>query len=185
MMWPSGQSVLTTYQSRLLPNPLFIVFFETTTPWSWVLREKLTVAQPVFSIFYGTRRFITVFTRARHWSPSWARSFQPIPFNPISQRSILILSSHLCVGLLSCLFANGFPSKLYMQSSSSHPCYMSCLFHPPWLGQSNCMWRKVQVMKLLILQFSQTAYYFIPLWSKYSSLHPLLKYPQSMSMDLK
>jgi len=37
-----------------------------------VLLEKLTVTQLVkkFSAFYGTRRFITVFTRARHWSLS-------------------------------------------------------------------------------------------------------------------
>jgi len=39
------------------------------TPWSRVL-EKLTATQLVkkFPAFYGTRRFITVFTTARHWS---------------------------------------------------------------------------------------------------------------------
>jgi len=42
------------------------------TPWSRVLLEKLTVTQLVkkFSAFYGTRRFITVFTTALHWSVS-------------------------------------------------------------------------------------------------------------------
>jgi hypothetical protein len=36
-----------------------------------LLLEKLTVTQLVkkFPTFYGTGRFITVFTRARHWSP--------------------------------------------------------------------------------------------------------------------
>jgi hypothetical protein len=29
--------------------------------------------------FYGTRRFITVFTRTLHWFLSWARSIQSIP----------------------------------------------------------------------------------------------------------
>jgi hypothetical protein len=41
-----------------------------------VLFEKLTVAQLVSRhspAFYGTRRFITVFTRARHWSLFWVR----------------------------------------------------------------------------------------------------------------
>jgi hypothetical protein len=35
-------------------------------------REKLTVAQQIkkFCVSYGTRRFITVFTRARHWTIS-------------------------------------------------------------------------------------------------------------------
>jgi hypothetical protein len=38
------------------------------TPWSTVLLEKLTGSQLVkkFPAFYGTRRFITAFTRARH-----------------------------------------------------------------------------------------------------------------------
>jgi hypothetical protein len=38
------------------------------TPWSRVLLEKLTVGQLArkFSAFNGTRRFITVFTKAQH-----------------------------------------------------------------------------------------------------------------------
>jgi hypothetical protein len=47
--------------------------------------------------YCGTRRFITVFTRAFHWSLSWARSIQPIPSFLFFQRSILMLSSHLCL----------------------------------------------------------------------------------------
>jgi hypothetical protein len=41
-------------------------------PRSWALLEKPPVAQPLknFATFYGTRRFITVFTRALHWSLS-------------------------------------------------------------------------------------------------------------------
>jgi len=42
------------------------------TPWSRDLLEKLTGFQPVkkFLAFYGTRRFITAFTTARHMSLS-------------------------------------------------------------------------------------------------------------------
>jgi hypothetical protein len=38
------------------------------TPWSRILLEKLIGTQLVkkFLAFYGTRRFFTVFTRARH-----------------------------------------------------------------------------------------------------------------------
>jgi hypothetical protein len=42
------------------------------TPWSRVLLEKLTSSQLAkkFPAFYGTRRFITAFTSARHQSLS-------------------------------------------------------------------------------------------------------------------
>jgi hypothetical protein len=82
------------------------------TPWSRVLFEKLTGFQLVkkFPAFYGTRMFITVFTSARHLFLSWATSIQSIPPHPTSWRSILILSSHLRLGLPSGLFPSGFPT---------------------------------------------------------------------------
>ena len=85
------------------------------TPCSRVLLEKLTGSQPVkkFPTFYGTRRFITALTSARHLSLSWASSIQSMPSHPTSWRSILILSSHLCLGLTSASFP---------QVSSSKPC---------------------------------------------------------------
>jgi len=51
------------------------------TPWSRVLLEKVTVFQLVkkFPAFYGTRRFITACTSARHLSLSWASSIRSIP----------------------------------------------------------------------------------------------------------
>jgi len=65
-----------------------------------------------FPAFYGTRRFITAFTSARHISISWASSIQSIPPHPTSWRSILILSSHLRLGLANGLFLSGFPTKI-------------------------------------------------------------------------
>jgi len=42
-------------------------------PWIRFLVEKLTVTQLVkkFPTFYGSQRFITVFTRACHWTLSF------------------------------------------------------------------------------------------------------------------
>jgi hypothetical protein len=38
---------------------------------------------------------------------------------------------------------------------------------PPWLDHSNYTWRRVQVMKLLIMQFSPTSRHFIPVLPEY------------------
>jgi hypothetical protein len=60
---------------------------------------------------YGTIRFIVVFTQARHWTLSWASWIQFAPSIPISLRSILMLSSHLRLGLPSGLLPSGLPFR--------------------------------------------------------------------------
>jgi hypothetical protein len=52
-----------------------------------------------FPAFFGTRRFITVPSSARHPSLSRATSIHSPQLPPTSWRSILILSSHLRLGL--------------------------------------------------------------------------------------
>ena len=91
------------------------------TPWCRVLLEKLTGLQLVkkFPTFHGTRRFITAFTSFRHLSLSWVSPIQFIYPHPTSWRSILILSTHLGLGLPSGLLPFGFPTKtLYTPLSS-------------------------------------------------------------------
>jgi hypothetical protein len=82
------------------------------TPCSRVLPEKLAGPQPVkrFPSFYGARRFITVYTRARHLSLSWASSILSTPTSHF-YNCILISSSHLCLGFPSGLLPSGFPTK--------------------------------------------------------------------------
>jgi hypothetical protein len=84
--------------------------------------------------FYGTWRFITAFTSARHVCLSWASSIWSIPPQPTSWRSILILSSHLWLGLPSGLFPLGFPTKtLYTPLPSTVqatcPAHLFSIYH--------------------------------------------------------
>ena len=64
------------------------------------------------SMAYETRNFNAAVTRALQQSLSWAEPTQFFVLIPISLRSILILSSHLHLGLPKGLFSVGFPVKI-------------------------------------------------------------------------
>ena len=111
--------LLTHYSlTYLLTN---LLTYSLTHSMVTVLLQKLTGLQLVkkFPAFYVTRRFITALTSVRHLSLSWARSIQSIPPHPTTWRSILILSSHLCLRLPSGLFTSGSPPKSCIQLYSS------------------------------------------------------------------
>jgi hypothetical protein len=127
------QSVyLLTYLLNYLPTYLLI-------PWCRVLLEQLTGLQLVkkFPAFHRTRRFITAFTSVRHLSLSWASPIQSIYPHLTSWRSVLILSTHLHLGLPSGLFPSGFPpARPYTPPSPTQTCHVpspshsSPFYHP-------------------------------------------------------
>ena len=133
---------LAIYKMRCgIPNACFlditmykthvsVCYHYTLTPWCRVLLEKLTGLQLVkkFPAFHGTRRFITALTSIHHLSLSWASPIQSTYPHPTSWRSILILSTHLRLGLPSGFFPSGFRSKtLYTPLSS--PIRATCPAH--------------------------------------------------------
>jgi len=107
------------------------------TPWSRVLLEKLTGLELVkkFSALNGTRRFITVFTSARHLSLSWASSIQSIP------PTYYFLKIHFNIILTSTsgssrfahqnpVLASPLPHTHYMP----RPSHSSRFYHPNSIG---------------------------------------------------
>jgi len=93
------------------------------TPWFSVLLQKLTLLKGVKKLpaFHGTRRFINALTSVRHTSLSWASPIQSINTHPTSWKSILILSTHLRLGLPGGLLPCGFPTKtLYTPSTQTY-----------------------------------------------------------------
>ena len=99
----------------------------------------------IFPTYYGTRRFITAFTSARYLSLSWASLIQSTTPHSTSWKYILtlilltwkirwapynaskwqmgfnsgfqvLISSHLSLGLPSCPFPSGFPTRTWIRS---------------------------------------------------------------------
>jgi hypothetical protein len=73
--------------------------------------DSHSVYQTTASFLYGTRRFITVFTHVRHRTLSSGSRIQFAPSILTSLKSILMLSSHLRLGLPAGLLPSGLPTK--------------------------------------------------------------------------
>jgi hypothetical protein len=123
------------------------------------------------------------------WNPSSQRPStapyhnpdQSSKYNPIL-RSILILSTNLRHGLPIGLLHLDFPPISYKSMQLRSPFVLhACPSHPPRLHHSNYTWRRVEIMKLNIMDLLPTACHFTPFWSIYYNQHPTLKYIQSMN----
>ena len=92
----------------------------------------------------------------------------------------LIIILHLRLILPSGLFHSRFPTKtLYTPLSS--PIRATCPERLVLLDFITAKFQvRIQVTKLLIMQFSPIPCYRVPLRSKYSPQHPILKHPQPM-----
>ena len=122
--WAATSSVIAC----LIPVPDIHPYL--LTPRCRVLLEKLTGLQLLkkFPAFHGTRRLITALTSVRHLSLSWASPVQSIYPHPTSWRSILILSTHLRLGLPSGLLPSGFHTKT-LNIPLSSPIGATCPAH--------------------------------------------------------
>jgi hypothetical protein len=115
--------------------------------------QKLTVPQLVmkFPAFYGTRRFIAVFTRADHLSPSQARSVQSISLS-------YFLKIHFNTILSSFKLTPSFrsPHQNPVCTSPVHrTCYMPRPSHSSRFDHPNNIWWGVEITKLHLMYSSR------------------------------
>jgi hypothetical protein len=133
--------LVTTCKTCILTGCLSRTFWDNyLTLQSWALLERPLDVRPLdsFPAFHGTRRFNTEFTRFLRLFLSWVRPIQSTSPHPTSPRSILILFTHLRLGLPSGLFPSGFPTNnLYALLFSPNSCYMPRPSHPPRLNYSD------------------------------------------------
>jgi hypothetical protein len=140
---------MRTYLLTHLPTYLLTHSMDHSPSWE---ANQFAAGQEIPRILW-TRRFITAIKTARHLSLSWASPIQSIPPHPTSWRSILILSSHLHLGLPSGLFPSGFSTKaLYTPLPS--PIRATCPVHHILLDFINRTMFGEQYRSLSSLPFS-------------------------------
>jgi hypothetical protein len=156
------------------------VVFIKSIPWSSVLLVKLTGPQLIKKLpaLYGNRKFITGVTTALHLSLSRARAIKSMP-HPTSWRSVLIWSSHLCLGLPDGLLPSDLPHQ--------NPVWISCVIHTCHMPHPYCsflfdhpndMWWGIQMIKLFIMEFSALLCHFVLLGPQIPSSAPYSLTPE-------
>ena len=123
--------------------------------WNRLLPEKLTGPQLVkkFPAFYGTRRFITVYTSGRHLSLSWASSIQSMPPFPFLKIHFHIIFPSIPRSSKWFFYLQVPHQNPVCTSPVPHMCHIIHSCHSSWFDHPNHIWWGVEIMKLLQFHF--------------------------------
>jgi len=175
------QTSIYTYQLWRYPHLIFKVTYLLTS-WSRVLLEKLTSKHCSWSQNSPHLWNPKVPHRTHKCPPPVPILSQPhsVPMTPSN-----FLKVHLNIILPSMSWSPQWPPSLWLPHQ--HPVHTSILPHtrhipcPPHSSRfyhpHNIGWA-VQIIQLLVMQLSPFPCHLIPLRSKYSPQHPILKHPQ-------
>jgi hypothetical protein len=140
---------------------------------SWETNGR-SACKKIPRLLWNAKVFI-VFIRNRH-SPL-SRWIQSILLYPIHMRLILTSSFHFALVSQVISSVQTFQLKFCMHFCSN-ACYISRSYHHPRLANlNNIIWCRVQIMKLLVMQFCPTPV-FLPLRCMHCPQHALFKYSQ-------
>jgi len=156
--------------------------YHGTTASLRILYISLLISHP------GIRRVVSVILKAPwnklqgkacQWTTQWLRTpaRTHAHIHQFFKTRLNIKASSYQSNILHSLFSSGVATKI---SSSSQPHQAWHLFrppHPPWCHHPHDISRRLQVMKLSFIQFSPSPIQFLPLRSKHSTHHPILKHP--------
>ena len=142
---------------------------------SWEANSSST-SQEVKHIFSNTKSPPLV--------PVLHQSEKSIHFNSISVKSLLILASYLHPGLPTVLFPSSCPTEILYTFLLPHTCHMTCPSHAPWYEHPNNIWWGVQIIQILIMNFSSLLL-FPPASAQVSPSAPYPQIPQPMFMLMR
>jgi hypothetical protein len=106
----------------------------------WKADLSLSLSKKI-CFLYGTRRFITIFTKARHWTLSWANRIQFAPPIPVSLRSMITHKIFILVSLKT--YVKNLVFHMYKHQAmmwvevKSHTLLISAL-HSMWVAILHC-----------------------------------------------
>ena len=143
--------LLTYLLTYLLTCLLIYLLTYLLTLWSRVLSQKLTGSHLVKKSLH----FMEPESSSPHLQvPTICPCPEPDKsspcHHPTSSRSILILSSHIRLGLTSCLFPSVFSTKI-LYTPVPHTCYMTRPSHYSRFDHANNIWWGGQISKFLIM----------------------------------